>query len=48
MAADPLAKWLGIEPGEAHDALSDVRVALEIARRVTRRLRYVREDRDGG
>lgn len=44
MKLGTLAKWLGIDPGEAHDALSDVRVALEIARRVTRRLRYVREE----
>lgn len=40
MKLGTLAAWLGIDPGDAHDALADARVAREIAQRVTARFAY--------
>lgn len=40
MKLQTLAAWLGIDPGNAHDALADARVARAIAQRITARFAY--------
>jgi len=45
MKLGTLAAWLGIDPGNAHDALADARVAREIAQRITARFAYCAPER---